>query len=136
NGAGTVLAQVSKPSGPSALVYPNAAAGAYTVRALARSGTATIALDWAYPAQEVRTKTYDTGGRVIAQTDGAGTTTYSYDTADRLTAVHFPDGTSRTYTYLAGGQLKTVVDGGGAMAYSYDHAGRLATAVDTSGVET
>lgn len=37
-------------------------------------------------------------------TAGADVTQYSYDTADRLTAVTLPDGTAVAYTYDAAGQ--------------------------------
>ena len=59
-----------------------------------------------------------------------GTTTYSYDSADRLTASSGPGATA--YTYDANGNELSA----GATTYTYDLAGRLASATVGSTTET
>ena len=65
-------------------------------------------------------------------TDSSRTTTYSYDSLDRLTAKATPEGTL-SYTYYPAGQVETIASSnanGVWAAYTYDDAGRLQTVVD------
>ena len=48
--------------------------------------------------------TYDTFGRLRTATEASGTTTLSYDDADRLTRVEYPNGRWLQYTYDAAGR--------------------------------
>jgi RHS repeat-associated protein len=75
--------------------------------------------------------TYDSAGRVLTSSDGAGrTTTYTYDEDDRvLTAAASGGGISGTttvsYAYDPNGNLKTLTDPNGTTTYGYDPANRL-----------
>jgi len=92
---------------------------------------------------------YDQFGRLIKQQDGVGSvtiygyahgllatvtdannnvTTYSYDNLRRLTATHFPEGTTETYTYYPDGQIHTKTDRKTqTITYAYDALKRLLT---------
>jgi len=80
-----------------------------------------------------------------SMTDGAGTETYGYDSADQLTGVSrgtsgfaysydangqvakrtYPDGTVIDYSHDDDGRTSSVTSGGAATSYSYDAAGNL-----------
>jgi RHS repeat-associated protein len=53
------------------------------------------------------------------------TTAYTYDAANRLKVVTFPDGSSEMNTYGADGLLKTTSRGGVLVSYSYDPLKRI-----------
>jgi RHS repeat-associated protein len=77
--------------------------------------------------------TYTVAGNLETATGPTGTTSYSYDSADRLTGVSQPDGRSLTYLYNSGGQLAQMVDQAGfTVNYSYDSAGRLESVRDAA----
>ena len=82
-----------------------------------------------------RSFTYDPFGRLGTSTSGRGiTTTYGYDTVDRVTSVTYSDTTpSVSYTYDAAGRLHTRVDTTGTTTWNYDPLGRLTSRVSTSG---
>jgi RHS repeat-associated protein len=82
---------------------------------------------------EVENFTYTAAGNLETATGPTGTTSYSYDSADRLTGVSQPDGRSLTYVYNSGGQLAQMVDQAGfTVNYSYDSAGRLQSVTDAA----
>ena len=64
--------------------------------------------------------------------DGSGTTTYTYDSQDRLTSKATPEGTL-SYTYDAAGNVASMASSnpnGVSVSYTYDDVGRLSTVVD------
>jgi hypothetical protein len=70
--------------------------------------------------------------------DPSGTTTYAYDTRNRLTSKVTPFGTL-SYTFDAAGNLLTLKSsnsGGASDTYTYDQLNRLATVTDASGATT
>jgi RHS repeat-associated protein len=84
-----------------------------------------------------QTSVYDSAGRQIALTDGAGTTCYSYDSEGRLTSEKAPgDSTATTSTYDPAGLTLSTTNAAGTDSYSYDEAGRLSDSVDSFGAET
>jgi RHS repeat-associated protein len=83
------------------------------------------------PAVSDATSTYDAVGNVTQRVDAWGTTTFSYDAANRVTSMTYPTGLSATFTYTPTGQLATVTYPGGLVAtYTYD--GRSAMASPTA----
>ena len=83
----------------------------------------------------VKTYTYDAFGRVASQTDGrGGTTSFTYDNADRLLTTSFSDGTPTvTNTYDANGNQKTVASATGTITNTHDQQNRLVSTVNTAG---
>ncbi len=78
--------------------------------------------------------TYDTHANLLTATNASGTITMSYDGADRLTRITYPDGRFLQYGYNTGGQRTQMVDNTGFTTnYSYDAVGRLFTVTDASG---
>ena len=76
--------------------------------------------------------TYTASGQRDSMTDASGTTTYQYDSRDRLLAKITPQGTL-TYTYDDAGNILTLRSSntnGVSMDYSYDALNRLKTATD------
>jgi len=90
------------------------------------------------PLSHVWSYSYDADGNRTQQIDAIanaannaalGTTTYSYDHADRATGISYSDGThSVAYSYDAADNLASMTDGGGTVSYSYDNADRLTQA--------
>jgi RHS repeat-associated protein len=75
--------------------------------------------------------TYDTRCRLTTAVDAQGTTTFTYDTADRLTRVDYPTGRWLAYDYDAGGRRTKLTDHTGfVVKYGYDPAGRLVSLKD------
>jgi RHS repeat-associated protein len=84
-----------------------------------------------------QTSIYDSAGRQIALTNGAGTTCYSYDAEGRLTSEKAPgDSTATTVSYDPAGLTLSTTNAAGTNSYSYDEAGRLKDSVDTYSAET
>jgi RHS repeat-associated protein len=80
------------------------------------------------------TYTYDAGGRRLTMADGTGTSSYGWDSLDRLTSR--TDGAGQTVGYgydLAGRLTSLAYPGGGSVARGYDDAGRLTSLVDLGG---
>jgi YD repeat-containing protein len=76
--------------------------------------------------------TYTPTGKRASMTDASGTTTYGYDTMDRLRSKSTPEGTL-SYTYDAGGTLASMTSSnanGVSTSYTYDSLNRLSTVVD------
>jgi RHS repeat-associated protein len=86
----------------------------------------------------VRTYTYDAYGRLRTASDGANrTSTFGYDTDDRVSSISYSDATPTvTYTHDGSGYLTKRVDGVGTTAYTYDKAGRLLTVGNTANGKT
>ena len=96
--------------------------------------------------------TYDSLGQLATMTDSSGTTTYEYDGAGRLTAVHLPGGRDITYQLDGAGNRVQVVDQGqrtgyatnrvdeytsaGGTTYQYDPDGDLVSQTDSTGTTT
>jgi RHS repeat-associated protein len=101
-------------------------------------------INFAYNSKNLlTTKTYTNGSNVIYTYDGhdnlqtvsdsTGTTTFTYDSADRGTGVFYPNGKSIQYFYNAGGQRTSMVDSTGfTVQYAYDPAGRLSQLTNAS----
>lgn len=66
------------------------------------------------------TYSYDADGNLIKRIGPAGTTTYTYDGLDRVTADSYPDGSSDSYGYDAASNLKTLTDAAGTVSYIYN----------------
>jgi RHS repeat-associated protein len=83
----------------------------------------------------VTTYEYDVNGNLTATTDpngnatatvGDGTTTRTYDRANRLTGIDYSDSTPDVgYTYDAGDNRTEMTDGAGTIDYTYDNLDRL-----------
>jgi len=93
---------------------------------------------------QITQKTYSTGAQVNYSYDGhrnlsmiqdqRGTTAFSYDTADRLLQVTYPNGRYVKYSYDTGGRRASIGDQTGfSVKYSYDAAGRLSQLSTGSG---
>lgn len=81
---------------------------------------------------------YDLAGRVLATTNGRGTTCFTYDShgEGRLLSAEAPgDSQATTYTYDASGQPLTATNAAGTTTIAYDEAGRPVDLVDSSGAE-
>lgn len=79
------------------------------------------------------TLAYDSRGRLATATNAAGAITFTYNTADQLTEVAYPNGQSLSFTYNAAGERTQMVDNTGyTINYSYDSAGRLSELTDGS----
>jgi len=76
------------------------------------------------PADTFTAWTYDPLGNRLTETTYLGTTTYTYDAADRLTSVTAPGGVVTAYTYDRNGNQRSA----GANTFTYDLADRLVSA--------
>jgi RHS repeat-associated protein len=81
---------------------------------------------------------YDSAGRVMALHRPDGTTvTNTYDAAGNLVAARQPSGATTTYGYDALGNLTSMTDPvGGITRYTYDGAGRMTGQTDPNGNTT
>ncbi len=81
------------------------------------------------------TMTYTSTGRVQTLTDANDhTTTYQYDSQDRLTTTMFPDGTTNLDSYNSQGNVIKSTDGrGNSTTYSYDALNRETGTTDALG---
>lgn len=81
--------------------------------------------------------TYDRAGNQLTKTEEKGTTTYTYDTLNRLSSVTEPGGKITSYTYDGAGNRKTetVQTGmvGYTIVYQYNSLNRLISTASTSG---
>ena len=77
---------------------------------------------------------YDAHRNLISATNSSGKTSFTYDSADELTEVTYPNGTYLKFTYYAGGQRKQMVDQTGfTVNYQYDAVGHLSELTDGNG---
>jgi RHS repeat-associated protein len=86
----------------------------------------------------VTTNSYDLNGNLASTTDpngnatptaGDGTTSHSYDHANRLTGTNYSDNTPPvTYGYDNVGNRTSMTDGAGSVSYIYDNLNRLTSA--------
>jgi RHS repeat-associated protein len=77
---------------------------------------------------------YDSHRNLISAANSAGTTSFQYDPADRLTQVTYPNGMYLKFTYDAAGQRTRMVDQTGfTVDYQYDGVGRLSGLTDGNG---
>jgi YD repeat-containing protein len=81
------------------------------------------------PADTFTTWTYDPVGNRLTEVTHAGTTTYAYDAADRLTSLTPPGQSATTYTYDANGNQLSA----GSDTFSWDAADRM-TGASAGGV--
>ena len=78
--------------------------------------------------------TRDARRNLLAVTDASGTVRFSYDDADRVTSVTYPDGRGLAYEYGVGGRRSRMTDQDGTtINYAYDAIGRLSELTDGSG---
>src|SRR5699024_4643621 len=77
----------------------------------------------------------DEAGRIIEITGETGTTTYTYDDGQQLTAA-VTDGTETTWSYDAAGRMTAHTTAAGTTSYVYDQAGQLLMVKDPDGLVT
>ncbi|MCG3201215.1 MAG: Protein RhsD [Gammaproteobacteria bacterium] len=74
----------------------------------------------------VTTFSYDPRGRLVSESEGGETTTYSRDAVGQVTRVTFPDGSYLSYRYDAAHRLTGVSDNlGNQVAYTLDAIGNV-----------
>ncbi|WP_378127228.1 RHS repeat-associated core domain-containing protein [Cohnella boryungensis] len=74
--------------------------------------------------------TYDEKGNRASMTDASGTSSYSYDSNDKLLEVVKNESVQLTYTYDVVGNVSTVTDQSGFVTtYTYDKSNRMSTVV-------
>ena len=72
-------------------------------------------------AETVVEFSYDANGNMISRTDDAGTINYSYDTANRLIAISYPDSRpATTYAYDGNGRKTSQNIGGEVTSFLRD----------------
>jgi RHS repeat-associated protein len=80
---------------------------------------------------------YDANGRRTSMADGTGTTTYTYDSLNRVTKSTNGAGDTVAYDYDLAGQLTSLTyPNGKTVSRTYDPAGRLSTVADWLGNTT
>lgn len=78
---------------------------------------------------------YDKNGNCTKMTDAHGTTSYSYDLFNRMTAVQFPDSKQMYYRYdLRGRLVEITYPSTEKVSYVYDAASRLKAVKDSTGI--
>jgi RHS repeat-associated protein len=84
--------------------------------------------------------TYDASGNQLTKKEVKGTTTYTYDSLNRLHTVTEPIGKLTAYTYDGAGNRKSEMIEMGQLSmttlYNYDNRNRLTTTVSSSGLQT
>ena len=82
-------------------------------------------------SEDVKSIVYDKDGQRTGLTDATGTSTWSYDSLDRLTSYTNGDKQTVSYTYdLRGLPLTIGYPGGNTATYTYDDAGRMSSVKD------
>ncbi len=77
---------------------------------------------------------YDADNNVTSVTNASGAILMTYDSANRLTRITYPNGQFLKYTYNTAGQLAQIVDQTGfAENYAYNNLGQLAEVTDANG---
>ena len=90
-----------------------------------------------FPDGTQDTFTYDSHDNLVSMTDSIGTTTFAYDSADRLTKVTYPDGNYLEYTYNSLGERIQMQDQTGfTVKYQYDALGRLASSPTATAISS
>ncbi|HEV8062957.1 MAG TPA: DUF4214 domain-containing protein [Gemmataceae bacterium] len=91
-------------------------------------------LSEAYSDGTQTTFAYDGYGNLVSATNATGTTTLTYDNANRLIEIQYPDDTYLEYTYNAAGQRLTMTDQTGyTVTYAYNALAQLTGLSDGSG---
>jgi len=129
---GTALAYAYTPTGMLAsITYPDSSQTANTYDNLDRLTQMSDSIG-------TSSFSYDTAGRITSFTDADGfTLAYVYDAAGNITQITYPDTTTVTYAYDSANRLTTVTDWlGGQATYVYDQDGRLATFTQFNGIVT
>ena len=79
-----------------------------------------------FPDGTSHTFLYDAAGRLSSAADQSGAIVFTYDRADRVVKVFYPQGDIVAYSYdTAGRRTELTYPDGGSLVYSYDLAGRL-----------
>ncbi|TWP39063.1 RHS repeat-associated core domain-containing protein [Leekyejoonella antrihumi] len=119
---------------PATSASPGAPAGVVTSYGYDGTGDLTSITPPAGTSLGNRAYTWDGFGRLSTATDGAGDTiSYTYDDLDRITRVHYSDGTPDVaYTYDASGRITKRVDGSGTTTYTYDDLGNLLSTTNSA----
>lgn len=77
---------------------------------------------------------YDNQGNLLTATDATGTTTFTYNSADEMAEVAYPNGMYIKFQYNTAGQRAQMVDQTGFTTnYIYDSVGRLSELTDANG---
>ncbi len=77
---------------------------------------------------------YDSNGNVTSIADASGTVLMTYDSANRLNQMTYPNGQFLKYTYNSSGQLARMVDQTGFTEnYTYNSLGQLTQVADANG---
>ncbi|MBZ5630062.1 MAG: Ig-like domain repeat protein, partial [Acidobacteriia bacterium] len=77
---------------------------------------------------------YDGHRNLLTAATSSGTTSFTYDSADRLTSIVYPNGRFLQFSYDAGGRRIGMVDQSGFVVnYAYDAVGRLSRITNGSG---
>ncbi len=77
------------------------------------------------------------GGNLTSVTDSLGrTTTFSYDSSNKLSTITDPNGNPYTFTYDGNNLIAITNPDGGHWSYTYDTAGFLLTKTDPNGYTT
>jgi YD repeat-containing protein len=80
--------------------------------------------------------TYGYSATGVSLTDPDGTTSFTLDQNNYVTAIVDKDGSTTSYTYDAVGNVKTVTDTGGTSSFDYDARDRLLKATDPANQTT
>jgi RHS repeat-associated protein len=82
------------------------------------------------------TYVYDSAGRVVSTTDGAGTTCRTYDPEGRVLSDQAPgESQATTFTYDPAGLTLTATNANGTNSFVYNEGGQLIDTVDSFGAE-
>jgi RHS repeat-associated protein len=99
---------------------------------LTRNAAGQVTLE-SFPDGTSNQYTYDVRGRLATATDTHGVTTFTYDDADRLIGVAYPNSRTLQFFYdVAGRRTRLLESSGVDIRYTYDTAGRLAELTDAS----
>lgn len=131
------------------ITYPdgNAQQASYDARGnlVQRINRRGASITYTYDAKNLLTrKTYSDGSHVdfaydshcnlLSAASSSWTTSFTYDSADRLTGITYPNGRSIQYSYDSGGRRTQMTDQSGfTVNYAYDSAGRLSTLTNGAG---
>lgn len=82
------------------------------------------------------TYTYDTNGNRLTMADSTGSTSYTYDIRNRVTAIIFPDGRAVSYSYNCNDNRTSLTYAGITVNFTYDAINRLTSVSDGTAVTT